>query len=77
MNCKICGAPIIGSSPNLGSFVIGPTCRCGKIRKREREKGCPQPQCDAKGKDIILEAYAINMYFFICKKCHYQWKVEE
>jgi len=73
MNCKICGAPFIGASPLLGSFIVTPTCRCGKVRSRERIHGCPV--CGAKGRNIQMEL--VNKKYRLSCECGATWVVEE
>ena len=74
MNCKICGAPLIGSSPTTGSFVITPTCKCGKIRSRERIKH--MAVCDAKAPQIQMVKNK-EFYEFLCMHCKKEWTVTE
>jgi hypothetical protein len=73
MKCKICGAPIIGSSPQLGAFVMVPTCKCGAIRKKQRKKGCPS--CGTHGIEIQLHKKK-GKYIFTCE-CGTIWEHEE
>ena len=73
MNCKICGAPLIGSSPLLGALIITPTCKCGKIRARERISGCPI--CGATGKTIQMDI--VNKRYRLTCACGAVWTVEE
>ena len=69
--CKICGAPFNISMP-LGGIFASPTCRCGAIRKIEREKGCPK--CG--DKKCILFKHPNGDLIFKCPECDRIWGCE-
>lgn len=82
MRCKCCGKEMILTPYGLNASMT-PMCKCGKVRKRVREEGCPS--CGATDDmtknrrpdpNIMLIKKDWRGYHFTCK-CGHTWRVRE
>lgn len=82
MKCKICGATHHHQAMGIAGIAIPPACPCGKLRSRERAKGCPK--CGSKADHehpvlnlrLVKKAFRKPYYEMKCDICGHTWKVE-
>ena len=73
MKCKCCGTPFQMTQTGLGGVMVQPNCKCGKIRKREREKGCTK--CGAHGVEIQIQKKWYG--WMLACTCGHKWRVRK
>jgi len=74
MKCKSCDKEInVVSNFATGALSAIPTCRCGKIRVRERLKGCSK--CGAIGFEIQIQKHWYGWLLYCT--CGHKWRVRE
>lgn len=72
MKCKSCGKTIEILNFGLAYKAKAP-CKCGRIRTRERLKGCTK--CDAHGFDIQIKKHWYGWLLYC--KCGHKWRVRK
>lgn len=73
MSCLICGKKF-DERVIMNHVTLTPNCKCGRLRKRERDRGCINPDCDGKMIDLTL---LFGEYTAKCRKCGREWWVRE
>jgi len=80
MKCKICGKEMKLNQIGF-SFGVKARCQCGKIRSRERIKGCPKCGIHATHKNPVMQLYIKKGLFgahyeMHCENCGHKWRVQ-
>ena len=71
MKCKACNKPITSAQVGMAGISATPNCKCGKIRARERLKGCPN--CESHGVAVqIKKKWYGWLLYCVCKA---KWRV--
>ena len=74
MRCKICNKKMEHEQLNPAGVRLKPLCSCGKVRTRERMKGCSK--CGSPGKyDIMIKKHWYGWLLYC--KCGHKWRVRE
>ena len=71
MKCKSCGTKITFTQTGIAGIIASPNCTCGKIRLRERLRGCST--CDSPGISIQIKKHWYG-YLLFCT-CGHKWRV--
>jgi len=71
MICKSCKKQITTTQFGLAGVSARPNCKCGKIRVRERLKGCSK--CGAQSVEIQIQKQWYG-YLLYCT-CGHKWRV--
>lgn len=71
MKCKVCGKKMTTSGLGAAGIRAAPNCICGKVRARERIRGCPS--CTIHGKAVLLIGKRWRFYRFTCSNCNKNW----
>ena len=71
MICKSCGKRITVTQYGIAGINAIPNCKCGKIRVRERLKGCEK--CGEYGTGISIKTH--RFWYTLSCTCGHKWRV--
>ena len=73
MKCKSCGKQIPTTQFGIAGVSATPVCKCGKVRVRERLRGCKN--CGAQSTTIQVKKRWYG-YLLYCT-CGHKWRVHK
>ena len=74
MKCKACNKPITSAQVGMAGISATPNCKCGKIRARERLKGCPKCGNYSNTSNIIT-IKKHRLWWTLSCGCGHKWRV--